>query len=179
MSWAWNFGDQTASTNASPTHGYTASGSYPVSLTVTDNKGATHTLTESVTVTVLPPNVNPVADFTFSCIDRSCMFDSSGSADPDGGTIASYAWTFGNGATSIEANPAQLYAANGTYSVKLLVTDDRGGTHSVTKSVAVRKNVEPTAALQLGLRRAGLRLRQLRHHEIPDGTVVGLRLELR
>ena len=101
----------------------------------------------AVTVTVIPPNVNPVADFTFNCTDRSCTFDSSGSVDPDGGTIASYAWTFGDGNTSIDANPAQLYAANGTYSVKLVVTDDRGGTHSVTKSVAVRKNVEPTVAL--------------------------------
>ena len=85
--------------HASPTHGYTASGTYYVSLTVTDNKGTTHTTTQPVTVTVIPPNVNPMADFTFSCIDRSCMFDSSGSVDPDGGTIALYAWTFGNGGT--------------------------------------------------------------------------------
>ena len=43
VGWAWNFGDQTTSTNASPTHGYTASGTYNVSLTVTDNKGASNT----------------------------------------------------------------------------------------------------------------------------------------
>ena len=52
-------------------------GPTPSALTVTDNKGATNTTTQPVTVTVTPPNVNPVADFTFNCIDRSCMFDSS------------------------------------------------------------------------------------------------------
>ena len=146
VGWTWDFGDGTSSTNASPTHGYTASGTYSVSLTVTDNKGATHTKTSPVSVTVTPPNVNPVAGFTFNCIDRSCMFDSSTSSDPDGGTIASYAWNFGNGSgTSTDANPAYVYAANGTYNASLTVTDDRGGSHTVTKAVAVHKNTEPEA----------------------------------
>ena len=45
-----------------------------------------------------PPNQPPTASFTSSCMQLACNFDGSGSSDPDG-TIASYAWNFGDGAT--------------------------------------------------------------------------------
>ncbi len=47
---SWNFGDGTGSTVASPSHAYSAGGTYSVSLTVTDNGGLTNTKTQSVTV---------------------------------------------------------------------------------------------------------------------------------
>jgi len=47
---AWNFGDGTTSTAANPSKTYSAAGTYTVSLTVTDNGGATNTRTQSVTV---------------------------------------------------------------------------------------------------------------------------------
>lgn len=51
--WAWNFGDQTASTEQNPTHTYTEAGIYTVSLTTT-NEGGSNTATKSdyITVTV-------------------------------------------------------------------------------------------------------------------------------
>lgn len=50
-SYSWNFGDSTSSSGVTPTHPYAAAGTYPVTLAVTDNAGATATVTRSVTVT--------------------------------------------------------------------------------------------------------------------------------
>jgi len=54
---SWNFGDSTTSTTTNPSHTYAAAGTYNVALTVTDNGGATNTITKSVTVTAPPSNV--------------------------------------------------------------------------------------------------------------------------
>ena len=142
-SYAWVFGDGGTSTATSPLHAFAASGTYTVSLTVTDERGATHTKTQAVAVQLA--NVPPTADFTYSVNDLFVSFDSSVSSDPDG-TIVSAAWDFGDGATGTGFAPAHLYSATGSYTVTLTVTDDRGGTNTVSKPVAVTANLAPTAA---------------------------------
>ncbi|MBE7162705.1 MAG: PKD domain-containing protein, partial [Williamsia herbipolensis] len=62
--------------------------------------------------------------------------DGSASTDPDG-SIAAYDWTFGDGGTATGRTASHTYAAAGTYSVVLTVTDDRGARSSTTKSVSV------------------------------------------
>src|SRR6266446_1585927 len=118
----WTFGDGQTSTAASPSHIYGAAGTYTVTLTVSDNQGATNSVSHSVTVTA--PNQPPTANFTFSCSALSCNFTST-SSDPDG-SIASYSWTFGDGGTSTAANPSHAYTAAGSYTVSLRVTDNQG-----------------------------------------------------
>ena len=51
------------------------------------------------------------------------QFSSAGSTDPDAGTTLSYAWDFGDGATSAEANPTWTYTSNGSYTATLTVSD--------------------------------------------------------
>jgi PKD repeat protein len=79
-------------------------------------------------------NAPPVADFTSNCTNLNCTFDASGSHDPDG-SIASYAWDFGDGNTGTGASPSHSYATGGTYHVHLTVTDNGGATGSITKDV--------------------------------------------
>lgn len=85
---------------------------------------------------VLAPNKLPTAAFVQSCDQLVCSFDGGGSADPDG-AIATYEWTFGDGATGTGANPSHTYTGPGTYPVTLTVTDDRGGVARVTKGATV------------------------------------------
>jgi len=131
----WNFGDGGTSTATNPTRTYASAGTYTVTLTVTDNAGATNTKTGTVTVSSGPGNVAPVANFTSSTSGLTATFTDS-STDSDG-TIASRSWNFGDGGTSTATNPTRTYAAAGTYSVSLTVTDNAGASNTKTASVTV------------------------------------------
>jgi PKD repeat protein len=131
VSWLWDFGDGNTSTAQNPSHTYAAYGTYTVTLTVTDDDDATDSVSKDVTLTAPTP---PVADFTFTtdCL-TACFTDAS----TDDGTIESWLWDFGDGNTSTEQNPCHTYAAAGTYTVTLTVTDDDSLTDSTSKSVTV------------------------------------------
>ncbi|BDZ51947.1 hypothetical protein GCM10025867_41880 [Frondihabitans sucicola] len=148
-SYAWDFGDGSTGTGKTPTHAYTTPGTKTVTLTVTDDKGATGVTSSQVVVTAPHVNVVPTASFTSTATGLSSAFDASASADSDG-TIASYAWDFGDGTTGSGVSPTHAYAAGGTYAVKLTVTDNDGGTGVSTSSVTVTPphvNVAPSAVI--------------------------------
>ena len=84
----------------------------------------------------------PTASFTTSTNNLTVSVNGSGSTDPDG-SIASYAWTFGDGGTATGATASHAYAAAGTYTVGLTVTDNDGATDSTTHSVTVSQPPDP------------------------------------
>lgn len=94
-----------------------------------------------------PTNSPPHASFTVACWGLSCTF-SDQSSDADG-SIASWAWTFGDGATSTEQNPTYIYASSGTFTVTLGVLDNAGASGATSQSVSVTdtsvSNVPPDA----------------------------------
>jgi PKD repeat protein len=138
-SYDWDFGDGTTATGATAQHTYAAAGAYTVALTVTDNQAAPGSITRQVTV--IGPNQAPSASFTTSGVNLKLSVDGSGSSDPDG-SIASYAWVFGDGTTAIGATAQHSYAAAGTYTVALTVTDDRGASNSTTQQVTVTAPIQ-------------------------------------
>lgn len=142
-SWQWTFGDGATSSSRNPAHTYAAAGDYTVELTVTDDDGATHSATQTVTVNDAPPPPNqaPTAGFDLLVSGLSVTF-SDESADADGNVVG-WQWTFGDGATSSEQNPSHTYSAAGTYSVTLTVTDNDGATDSSTQSVVVEDTAPP------------------------------------
>jgi PKD repeat protein len=143
VGWSWNFGDGTPlGTTRNPSHTYAAAGTYSVSLTVTDDDGAASSpYSQNVVVSV--PNSPPVAAFTWTANGLSVTFDSSASYDPDGNVVG-WLWNFGDGSpTSNVQNPIHDYAAAGTYTVSLTVTDNGGASSTpVTHDVSVK--VDPT-----------------------------------
>ena len=169
--WQWDFGDGSSSTQRNPSHSYDAAGEYTVRLTVTDNIGSQGSASKKVAAEA-PANRPPAAGFTSSCTDLDCEF-TDGSADPDG-SVAGWAWDFGDGSTADVQSPSHAYSDEGTYTVGLTVTDNAGLGGSVTKQVTVRlpgSNADPVAAF--GSACTGLSCSFTDGSSDSDGSVVG------
>lgn len=151
LEYAWDFGDGTTGTGATPTHTYADNGNYRVTLTVTDPYGAESVATTSVVVINVAPQV---AAFGGALLLPGETYTASGSfADP-----GSDEWTatvdFGDGAG---ARPLALsgkgfslshtYAAAGTYTVTVRVSDDDGETATRTATVTVQSPAQAVNAL--------------------------------
>lgn len=140
-SYAWDFGDGGTDSGATPpAHEYTEPGSYEVTLTVTDDDGATDTTTR--TVEAVAPNVAPDADFTIDCLGLVCAADGRSSTDGDG-AIASYGWDFAGTAGDPGAQSTHTFPSAGSYDVTLTVTDDDGATGERTRQITVDVAEQP------------------------------------
>ncbi|MGB1263211.1 MAG: PKD domain-containing protein [Cognaticolwellia sp.] len=117
MSYMWSFGDGNSSTEQSPVHTYSQSGTYSVTLQVTDEAGTSAQSILTVSVTDLK------ATITHTAIDLTVSFFSAAT----GGTgDKTYLWHFGDDNRSTIANPTHTYSTPGTYDVTLTVTDEDG-----------------------------------------------------
>ena len=79
-------------------------------------------------------------------LNVAIAFSGAASSDPDG-SIASYAWNFGDGLTGSGATPSHTYAGVGTYTVTLTVTDNGGLTNSATTTATVSTGSTPQAPI--------------------------------
>jgi len=107
---------------------------------------------QSITLFVLSagaPNAAPTAVIsanpTSGVAPVAVNFSGAGSSDPDG-TIASYAWTFGDGTTGTGATVSHTYAAAGSYTARLTVTDNKGATGTTTVTITATTDPNVIAA---------------------------------
>ncbi|MCW4466160.1 PKD domain-containing protein [Glutamicibacter sp. MNS18] len=141
VSYAWSTSDGGSGDAVEFIHQFPAAGTYQVSLTVTDEAGATDTAETEVTVSPTPNQV-PVATFTQDCTFLSCTFDAKDAEDPDG-EIVSYIWSIGNDQIGEGMVTTYAFDASGTYQVTLTVSDDSGDSASETVPVTVNEDPGP------------------------------------
>jgi PKD repeat protein len=128
----WNFGDGKTSTDENPVHVYAKPGTYAVTFIAKSKEGSK---VRSATVVVKAP----IAQFSsaFDNGNYKIVHFTNESVD-----ATTYAWDFGDGETSTEANPQHEYAADGTYTVTLTASA-QGGTNAISKQIKVEKQAAP------------------------------------
>lgn len=132
----WNFGDGAESRDLSPAHTYTSTGTFEVSLALTDDGGATATRRVTIVVTEAPVAVIRVSATSAEFAPATFSFDATGSFDPDG-EIVTVNWDFGDGSSALRDELDHVYANPGTYKVILTVTDDAGVTGQAQQFIQI------------------------------------------
>lgn len=125
-SWYWDFADGTTSTLENPVHTFLSNGSFNVCLTAT-NAIASDTYCDLVLIDIY---ATPVANFSFAG-DPTVTFTDLSLNEP-----TSWAWDFGDGATSTLQDPIHTYATDGTFEVCLEATNTEGSA-TVCKDVTI------------------------------------------
>ena len=175
VGYAWDFGDGSTGSGARVTHAYPSAGNFSIRLTVTDNGGTR--VGAALPVQINAANRPPVAVIvgpTSGRLTDVFSFDGGGSYDPDG-SVAVFAWDFGDSTTANGARVTHAYKTAGTFTLRLTVTDNRGAQASATQAVQVTQaNQPPVAAIAgPGSGRVGDQLSfDASGSRDPDGTIV-------
>jgi gliding motility-associated-like protein len=129
VSWQWDFGDGNTSTQQNPVAVYSSSGSFTVTLRVTNDKGCIKTFTRPNYIVI---NGGVEGAFTHTqpsvCRVPTTINFTNNTTGP--GTI-SYQWNFGDGNNSSATSPSHTYTTAGTYIVTLIATSSLGCTDTV------------------------------------------------
>jgi uncharacterized repeat protein (TIGR01451 family) len=121
--WIWDFGDGTSSMKRNPTHVYSGTGTFTVSL-IASNALGSDSLTRSSYIVVIEP-MAPQADFlaspTLGFAPLTVTFTDQSSHSP-----TTWLWHFGDGSTSTEQNPTHTFTLPGIYTVTLTASNLQG-----------------------------------------------------
>lgn len=132
VTYQWELGDGSGSTEVSPAHRYNQAGTYQVTLTGTSDRGCVTVLQKALKIFPLPQ-----PQFTAEAVcDGSPTSFVNGSTILSG-SIATHTWNFGDQTNSIERNPLKQYLNPGTYLAHLKTTSDAGCEASVAREVVV------------------------------------------
>ncbi|EDP99116.1 extracellular nuclease, putative [Shewanella benthica KT99] len=122
VSYSWELGDGTVAESAMVSHEYAQDGDYLVTLTVTDNDGLTHNISQTITIDTQADKIKPVAvikhiDLWFFDLFVSMSFD-------EDGYITKHKWKFNDGSRA--SGPLAIKFASRASKVKLVVKDNDG-----------------------------------------------------
>ena len=140
LSYSWDFGDGKGALGKDVTHTFADNGNYTITLTVTDDDGATGTSTKDITVNNISPTIEEIIGETD--VNEGIEINYSASAIDPGDDTLTYAWNFGDGKGALGKDVTHTFTDNGNYTITLTVTDDDGASTTSTLDVTVN-NVAP------------------------------------
>ncbi|MGV6817325.1 MAG: PKD domain-containing protein [Thiotrichales bacterium] len=146
VSYQWQLDGVEISTSAADSTSLDMPGQYSLKLTVTDNAGATASLTTPLEVLAPDAPLAPDAAFTATpttgVAPLEVSLSAADSSDPDG-QISAYRWDFGDGATGSDLSTTHSYDQPGSYTITLTVEDDSGLTATATRQIIVNAPAQP------------------------------------
>ena len=158
VGYAWDYGDGSTGSGATPSHSYSIAGIYIVKLNVTDNSGSTQVSTQTVTITDRPPTISLTQSSTTAAPGQAVIITISAS-DLDG-TIATTTVNWGDGTTDTISGPpttdSHTYslpsaAPSATYTITVTVHDNSGSTMSVTSNPITVQPIQPSSNVSFPL----------------------------
>lgn len=147
ISWYWDFGNGLSSQAKNPTSTFRSSGSQTICLIVKDDKGTSSERDcKPINVEIVQTtNREPIPSFQFSPSkpeEGQAVSFTDMSYDPDG-SIASWAWDFGDDNYSNSRNPSHVFRSSGSWQVCLRVTDDRRAGAATCQGIYVSSIPQP------------------------------------
>lgn len=134
--WSWDFGNGQTSYTQNPIFTYTVAGTYTVKLIVRNSSGSA-AIVKTDYITVYPyPSPSFTSNLTLACTPANIQFTDQ--STPGQGSITSWAWDFGDGATSNQESPEHTYTQTGYFDVTLKVTNSEGCSYGTTVSRYLR-----------------------------------------
>lgn len=134
--YTWIFGDSTTASSAVVDHAYSENGSYNVTLVLVDDDGAISYATIRVIVGNTAPLAVARASIGYVLTYDNVEFNASSSSDVDD-NVATYAWDFGDGFSTMGKLVVHNFTDDGTYVVTLTVTDTAGAFATSTVTIVV------------------------------------------
>ncbi|HSP80475.1 MAG TPA: DNA/RNA non-specific endonuclease [Myxococcaceae bacterium] len=156
LTYTWDFGDGTQGEGVAPSHTFADDGVYTVTVTVTDPYGAYSTASLPVLVSNVAPLVGTLSGATL--LPGEFYIASGTFVDPGQDTwSATVDYGDGSGVRSLALagqgfTLGHLYGAAGTYTVRVSVTDDEGGTGERSAQVVVQTQQEALLVLEAMVR---------------------------
>jgi len=145
--WLWDFNDGARGEGATPRHTFDAPGTYLVTLRVEtgDDEAPCGADTDEVIVRVNAPPVAVPGLNTRVAAGDAIVFDGGASYDPDG-EVVGHRWDFGDGNAAEGARVEHVFAAPGTYEVRLTVDDGSGASNATAEATSrIVVNAPPVA----------------------------------
>ena len=129
----WNFGDGSTSPLQNPSHSYTGTGSYHITLTITDVYGCTDSVKKINFIRIISvvPSFS-ISDSFSICPPLFVQFTDLSSAG------ISKKWDFGDSTSSTAPNPSHFYTYPGTYVAKLFISSPGGCVQEAEKTIIVK-----------------------------------------